>query len=108
FAGGTYIPPEILGQRAPVAPPPANPIRPARNPATSPRDLGLTDRQVEVLALMMQGKSNEAIGRSLDLAEPTVQSHVAAILKALNVSNPAEAAMAAVELGWDLATVARS
>ena len=58
--------------------------------------------QSEVLALMTQGKSNKAIGRVLALAEPTVKNHVAAILKALNVKNRTEAAMAVVEHGWDL------
>ena len=42
---------------------------------------------MEVLALMMQGKSNKAISRVLDLAEPTVKIHVSAILKALKVAN---------------------
>ena len=51
---------------------------------------------------MMQGKSNKAIGRILDLAEPTVRNHVTAVLKALNVTNRTEAVIAAVELGWDL------
>ena len=69
---------------------------------TSPRDLGLTDRQIDVLALMMQGKSNKAIGRMLDLAEPTVRNHVTAVLKALNVTNRTEAVIAVVALGWDL------
>jgi TolB-like protein/DNA-binding CsgD family transcriptional regulator len=59
-----------------------------------PSDLGLTDRQVEVLALMMQGKSNKAICRELDLAEPTVKKHVTAILNALNVTNRTEAVIA--------------
>jgi DNA-binding NarL/FixJ family response regulator len=68
----------------------------------SPADCGLTERQVEVLALMTQGKSNKAIGRVLALAEPTVKNHVAAILKALKVKNRTEAAMAVVEYGWDL------
>jgi len=51
---------------------------------------------------MMQGKSNKAIGRVLDLAEPTVRNHVTAVLKALNVTNRTEAVIAVVELGWDL------
>jgi FixJ family two-component response regulator len=51
----------------------------------SAADLGLTERQMEVLALMMRGKSNKAICRVLDLAEPTVKIHVSAILKALKV-----------------------
>jgi DNA-binding NarL/FixJ family response regulator len=47
----------------------------------SPSDLGLTERQLDVLALMMQGRSNKAICRVLNLAEPTVKNHVTAILK---------------------------
>ena len=44
---------------------------------------------------MMQGKSNKAISRVLDLAEPTVKIHVSAILKALKVANRTEAVIAA-------------
>jgi DNA-binding NarL/FixJ family response regulator len=51
----------------------------------------LTARQRDVLAVMMQGKSNKAICRILNLAEPTVKNHVTAILKALKVSNRTEA-----------------
>jgi DNA-binding NarL/FixJ family response regulator len=101
LSGGTYIPPEILGRQERLAEPGTGGAA-TRKSATSPRDLGLTDRQVEVLALMMQGKSNKAIGRALDLAEPTVRNHVTAVLKALNVSNRTQAAMAVVELGWNL------
>jgi DNA-binding NarL/FixJ family response regulator len=99
FSGGVYIPPEILGSREPSAKrgQPAAGARPG-----SPRELGLTDRQVEILALMMQGKSNKAICRSLDLAEPTVKNHVTAILKALKVTNRTEAVIAVGALGWEL------
>jgi DNA-binding NarL/FixJ family response regulator len=102
FAGGIYIPSEILSRREPgpsqLAPQP---------PATvssrgSPRDLGLTERQLEVLALMMRGKSNKAISRVLDLAEPTVKNHITAILKALKVTNRTEAVIAVIESGWEL------
>jgi DNA-binding NarL/FixJ family response regulator len=55
--------------------------------------MNLTPRQREVLAVMMQGKSNKAICRALNLAEPTVKNHVTAILKALNVSNRTEAVL---------------
>jgi DNA-binding NarL/FixJ family response regulator len=65
----------------------------------------LSERQVEVLALMMQGRSNKAICRALDLAEPTVKNHVTAILKALNATNRTEAVIAASALGWDLPRV---
>jgi DNA-binding NarL/FixJ family response regulator len=53
--------------------------------------MSLTARQRDVLAVMMQGKSNKAICRILNLAEPTVKNHVTAILKALKVSNRTEA-----------------
>jgi DNA-binding NarL/FixJ family response regulator len=96
FAGGIYIPPEALGRleskdRQPVS---GRPVRPA--------DLGFTERQMEVLALMMQGKSNKAISRFLNVAEPTVKHHVTAILKALKVANRTEAVIAVGSLDWEL------
>src|SRR5690606_33040911 len=84
FAGGVYIPPDILVHRAAGPSPPPSDAAATGSRTLSPRDLGLTDRQVNVLALMMQGKSNKAICRTLDLAEPTVKNHVTAILKALH------------------------
>jgi len=99
-SGGIYIPPQILRPEQPSTPAPAPPQRSA--PRGSPVDVGLTGRQVDVLVLMMQGKSNKAIGRALDLAEPTVKNHVTAILKALKVTNRTEAVIAVGELGWDL------
>jgi len=100
LAGGVYIPPELLGG-APeprAAPPSATADRAGRTPS----DLGLTERQLEVLALMMQGKSNKLICRHLNLAEPTVKNHVSSILKTLNVNNRTEAVLAVTALGWTL------
>ncbi len=100
LAGGIYIPPDIL-TRGPAATAAAGqPASEERRP--SPAELGLTKRQVEVLALMMQGRSNKLICRALDLAEPTVKNHVSAILKALGVTNRTEAVLAVSELGWEL------
>ncbi|HZM46081.1 MAG TPA: response regulator transcription factor [Burkholderiales bacterium] len=106
LSGGIYIPPDILAQRetSPAEPKAGRPARDGR--PLSPRDAGLTERQVEVLALMMQGKSNKAICRILDLAEPTVKNHVTAILKSLKVTNRTEAVIAVGDLGWDLRSTA--
>lgn len=60
--------------------------------------LGLTERQTEVLALMMEGKSNKAICRELGVAETTVKIHVSAILKGLNAANRTQAVIAAAAL----------
>ena len=106
FSGGIYIPTEILG-RASASSRRPDAARPAADRVDSPADLGLTERQVEVLALMMQGKSNKAICRVLDLAEPTVKNHVTAILKALKVTNRTEAVIAVGELGWELPPTAQ-
>lgn len=100
FSGGMYIPPEILASRGPAAAQPSTAsARSGRR--VSAADLGLTERQIEVLALMMQGRTNKAICRALALAEPTVKNHVTAILRALKASNRTEAVVAAGELGFD-------
>jgi DNA-binding NarL/FixJ family response regulator len=102
FAGGVYIPPEILSRQEPVLPHSA-PQPPATGSSLgSPRDLGLTERQLEVLALMMQGKSNKGIARVLDMAETTVKNHITTILRVLRVTNRTEAVVAVLESGWQL------
>jgi DNA-binding NarL/FixJ family response regulator len=104
FSGGVYIPPEILVRReAPAVPDSlAHPDFPNRPGAASPADCGLTARQVDVLALMVRGKSNKAICRILGLAEPTVRNQVTIVLKLLKVTNRTEAVIRASSLGWEL------
>jgi DNA-binding NarL/FixJ family response regulator len=104
LAGGVYVPPAALRgapaqAQAPTAP--ASAPNPAANSASA-ASLGLTDRQLEVLALLMQGKNNKLICRALDLAEPTVKNHISAILKALGVSSRTEAVLAVTRLGVTL------
>ena len=95
-SGGIYIPPQILGHEELSQGTPR--LRAAETPAAVFTDYGLTARQQEVLALMMEGKSNKTICRTLKLAEPTVKNHVTAILRALNVTNRTEAVVAAGQL----------
>jgi DNA-binding NarL/FixJ family response regulator len=54
----------------------------------------LTARQREVLALLIEGKSNKEICRELGLAEGTVKIHVSAILRALKVTNRTQVVLA--------------
>jgi DNA-binding NarL/FixJ family response regulator len=107
MSGGIYIPPQALSQEQPRTESstqgPAVREEPAVDGATvSPADLGLTGRQIDVLALIMQGMSNKAICRVLDRSEPTVKSHVSAILRALKVSNRTEIVIAVSALKWEL------
>src|SRR5260221_1947611 len=106
ISGGIYIPPDILVRRE-LPSPRAEAIR-RRRSKVSPSDFGLTQRQLEVLAHMMQGKSNKMICRSLGVTEATVKTHVTAILKALNVSSRIEAVIAVGQLGWKLPGVGGS
>jgi len=89
LAGGVYIPPEILRRKDPSSPPDS--MQGGGAQAVTPAELGLSGRQIEVLQLMMQGKSNKAICRVLNLAVPTVKNHVTAIFKVLKVTNRTEA-----------------
>jgi DNA-binding NarL/FixJ family response regulator len=102
LAGGIYIPPEVLARSPEPSAAPISIVSEQARP--TPADLGLTGRQLDVLALIMQGKSNKLICRQLDLAEPTVKNHVSAILKALKVNNRTEAVVAVTALGWSLPT----
>jgi DNA-binding NarL/FixJ family response regulator len=101
LSGGIYIPPEILTRKELPSSAAPKQIATAQS-RVSLRDLGLTERQVEVLALMMQGKSNKAICGVLHLSESTVKNHVGAILKVLRVTNRTEAVMAIVGYEGDL------
>ncbi|MEI7444615.1 MAG: response regulator transcription factor [Burkholderiales bacterium] len=67
--------------------------------ATDLRQLGLTDRQTDVLRLIMRGLPNKLIGRQLQLAEGTVKVHVSAVLRALGARNRTQAVLAANRLG---------
>jgi DNA-binding NarL/FixJ family response regulator len=54
---------------------------------------GLTTRQFEVARLLVQGFSNKNIAAMLVMSEGTVKVHIAAIFRALNVSNRTEAVL---------------
>jgi two-component system, NarL family, response regulator len=60
----------------------------------------LTPREIEVLRLMVVGKSNKEIGSSLDVTEGTVKVHVNHILAKLGVTGRVEAIMVALQRGF--------
>jgi len=59
----------------------------------------LTEREVDVLRLLAQGKSNKEIAYALSIGEKTVKTHVSNILSKLNVSSRTQAALHAVRIG---------
>lgn len=58
----------------------------------------LSQREMDVLKLVMVGDSNKHIARKLQIAEPTVKCHVKSILRKLNARNRFEAAMLAMKM----------
>jgi DNA-binding CsgD family transcriptional regulator/tetratricopeptide (TPR) repeat protein len=62
---------------------------------------GLSRRELEVLALISQGRTNREIGDRLFISQKTVGVHVGNILAKLGVSGRVEAASVAIRLGLE-------
>jgi DNA-binding NarL/FixJ family response regulator len=89
--GVIYVPPSIADLPAQEQP------APSREVAAVPPKAALatlTPRQRGVLELLVQGKSNKAIARDLDLGEGTVKVHMAALFRSLGVRTRTAAAVA--------------
>ncbi len=97
-SGCPYVPPQVLATEQPAR---------FRTDAVAtrsadPRHLGLTDRQIDVLRLILRGLPNKLICRHLALAEGTVKVHVSAVLRALGARNRTQAVIAASRIGLKL------
>lgn len=86
--GGMYIPPVLAGLHM-------NSQKPHQPSGSA---LNLTERQLEVLQLTIEGKSNKEIAKSLHLAHATVKAHLATIFRSLKVKNRTQAAISAERL----------
>jgi len=70
--------------------------RPARRPLTAEP---LTAREVDVLQVVAQGKSNQEIAADLMISEATVRTHVSNILGKLHLASRTQAALYALREG---------
>jgi DNA-binding NarL/FixJ family response regulator len=104
MSGGIYVPSMSLGlterasSRRGVVEGAAVPIDPTAMGQPNLEALKLTPRQTDVLALMLQGQPNKMIARELKLSVETVKDHVAAVLRALNVSSRTQAVLAVSQI----------
>jgi len=98
LAGGVYLPAAVLEQRASERPgvPAADAAR------RSADDIGLSPRQVDVLRMLVEGKSNKLIARDLAMSESTVKTHLEALFRRLSVNSRTQAVVAAARLGLRL------
>jgi len=60
----------------------------------------LTKREIEVLRLMAEGKSNKMIGEHLFISEKTVKNHVSSILQKMEVEDRTQAVIVSIKNGW--------
>ncbi len=108
MSGGIYIPPLTLGSESAApraaAEPVPNALRVVREQAQDDKPakpfaaIGLTPRQTDVLGLLLKGLPNKLIARELGVSVETVKDHVAAVLRALNVSSRTQAVLAVSQM----------
>jgi DNA-binding NarL/FixJ family response regulator len=67
--------------------------------ANRPPKSELTDRELQILNLIVKGMSNRQIAGALGITEATVKWHVNILLSRLNVSDRTQAAVAALQRG---------
>jgi two-component system response regulator DevR len=64
--------------------------------ATDDRLARLTPREREVLALIVDGRTNKAIGETLGIAEGTVKSHIRQMMLTMRVKSRTQMALLAI------------
>lgn len=60
----------------------------------------LSEREMQVLQLVVSGKTNQEIGLRLGISDKTVEKHIGAVFTKLQVNSRVEAAVKAVQNGW--------
>ena len=71
-------------------------IRQQEDPGPAVPEVQLSDRELEVLSLVAEGRANAEIGEALFISLSTVRNHISSILMKLHVDNRVQAAVRAV------------
>jgi DNA-binding CsgD family transcriptional regulator len=89
----------VAGLRLAVPGEQANATIVARDPRSMPDDIALTQRELDVLALMAEGASNKMIARQLNISVHTVKFHVGSLLDKLDATGRTDAVAHAARRG---------
>ncbi|WP_304616290.1 response regulator transcription factor [Paracoccus sp. (in: a-proteobacteria)] len=84
-SGERYLPMELMRLQSPEV--------------RAPRQGHLSDKEMEVLNFLAEGKPNKEIAKELQLAEPTVKMHVTSIYRKFDVQNRTQAVVVARDMG---------
>lgn len=98
LSGQRYIPGEIMDAIQHKSTATRLPLGLEENPDLFNR---LTDREREVLKLLIEGKSNKVIAIALGVQEVTIKLHIRKLLRKLRVENRTQAAAVAIQSGWE-------
>jgi DNA-binding NarL/FixJ family response regulator len=60
----------------------------------------LTERQLQILALVAEGTSNRTIGAQIGLSSQTVKNHMLSVLRKLDAPDRTAAVVVALRQGW--------
>jgi DNA-binding NarL/FixJ family response regulator len=71
--------------------PPYRIEQPSGKKTSSLASLGLTERQIDTLRMLVKGLPNKTIARNLGISEATVKVYVSAALRAMNVTSRTQA-----------------
>ena len=93
LSGGVYLPTRALTDVQYRSNAPTN-----DSTATGVAIEGLSNRQVQVLMKVVQGKANKVVAREMNISEGTVKAHLSAAFRALGVHNRTEAVYMAAKL----------
>jgi DNA-binding CsgD family transcriptional regulator len=90
---------DVPGLRLAAPGEPADAVLVAGGERAMDRDVALTPREFDVLALLAEGASNKAIARKLAISVHTVKFHIASLFDKLDAEGRTEAVAQAARLG---------
>jgi DNA-binding NarL/FixJ family response regulator len=93
LAGERYVPDILVG---------GQPVSAEEAASAGPAPTSLTQREREVMGLLVQGLSNKEIGHRLGIEVVTVALHLRSIYRKLGVASRTQAVRLALEQGWHL------